>query len=89
MVTFSATSLLDQERLFTLKQLASWRQLEAYNYFENNYVQTIIIHILIVNKQCQDDGKIRAQQYQKKKMADVIARMEGSILSAYCTCKAV
>ena len=33
MVTFS---LPDQERL-----LASWRLLEAYNYFENNYVQTI------------------------------------------------
>ena len=26
---------------FTLQQLASWRQLEAYSYFKNNYVQSI------------------------------------------------
>ena len=29
-------------RTYTLQQLASWRQLEAYNYFKNNYVQIIL-----------------------------------------------
>ena len=75
---------------FTFQQLASWRQLEAYNYFKNNYVQTIF------SATC-DSGRsvvLRAKVNPSQRTPDfaqeawIISKNEGTILSAHCTCKA-
>ena len=75
---------------FTLQQLTSWRQLEAYNCFKNNYVRTVF------SSAC-DGGRcvvLKAKVNPSQRLPDqaqeawIICRKEGTILSAHCTCKA-
>ena len=75
---------------FTLQQLTSWRQLEAYNYFKNNYVRTVFSSV------CDGDRcvVVKAKVNPSQKSPDlahepwIVARKEGVIVSAHCTCKA-
>lgn len=75
---------------FTLEQLASWKQLEAYNYFKNNHVRTVF--------SCPCDGGrsviVKAKVNPSQRSPDlaheawIICKKEGRILSAHCNCKA-
>lgn len=38
-------NFISQPGTFTLQQSPSWRQLEAYNYFKNNYVRTVFCSV--------------------------------------------
>ena len=71
---------------FTLQQLASWKLLEAYNYFKNNYVRTVFSAVF-----CGDSLvvlKAKVNPSQKAHEAWIISRKDGTIVSAHCTCKA-
>lgn len=74
---------------FTLQQLASWKQLEAYNYFKNNYVRTVY------SSGCGSDvivlkAKVNPSQSSPDLAngAWIISKEDGTIVSAHCTCKA-
>ena len=70
---------------YTLQQLASWRQLEAYNYFKNNYVQTILSSRCDGGRSTVLKAKVNPSQRSPElaQEAWVIARNEGLILSAH------
>ena len=73
---------------FTLQQLASWKQLEAYNYFKNNYVRTVFSCVrgnMVVLK-----AKVNPSQNSPDLAHEawIISRENGTIVSAHCTCKA-
>lgn len=82
------TYFINRPGTFTLQQLSSWRQLEAYNYFKNNYVRTVF------SQSCGKLVIIKAKVNPSQRSPDlaheawIIAKKEGTIVSAHCTCKA-
>ena len=78
--------------VYTLEQLLSWKQLEGYNYFRSNYVRTIYVRKIgngadglcilkapVNPSQCSPD---------KANQAWVVARLNGHVMTAHCTCMA-
>ena len=74
------------------EQLFSWKQLEVYNYFKSGYVRTVyamafgqdVLKCILVKakvnpSQCSPDDAHEAW---------IIAKPDGCIVSAHCTCKA-
>ena len=72
---------------FTLQLLTSWRQLEAYNYFKNNYVRTVFSYIcdwgrcVVVNAKVNQSQKFPDLAHE----AWILARKKGLIASAHYT----
>ena len=58
---------------YTQEQLLSWKQLEAYNYFESGFVRTVFAMGF-------------GQGDQKCCLLIIIARSSGLIVPAHCTC---
>ena len=75
--------------LYTQEQLLSWKQLEAYNHFQNGYVQSVHVYKLksgvcvlksLVNpSQCSTDNPHNPW---------IIVNADGSVVTAHCTCMA-
>ena len=75
---------------FTLQQLTSWRQLEAYNYFKNNHVRTVFSSTCDAGRCVVLKAKVNPSQRAPDlaNEAWIIVRKDGTIVSAHCTCKA-
>lgn len=77
---------------FTQEQLASWKQLEAYNYFKSGHVRTVYSRTV-----GSGEGKcvlLKALVNPSQKTPDkahqawVATKQDGTIISAHCTCMA-
>ena len=77
---------------YTQEQLLSWKQLEAYNYFENGHVRTVLSMMF-----GSGDARcvlLKAKVNPSQKGPDhaheawMIARKDGQIVCAHCTCMA-
>ena len=74
---------------FTLEQLASWRQLEAYNYFLNNHVRTVFSCTCFCGKCVLLKAKVNPSQRSPDLAHEAwIVAKKGTIVCAHCTCKA-
>ena len=74
----------------TQEQLLLWKQLEAYNYFKNGHVRTVL-SMAIGGGSCV---VLKAKVNPSQKGPDhaheawMIAKREGQIICAHCTCMA-
>lgn len=77
---------------YTQEQLLSWKQLEAYNYFQNGYVRTVLCSVFgngstrcVLLK-----AKVNPSQRTPENAHEawIIARKDGLIVCAHCTCMA-
>jgi len=77
---------------YTQQQLLSWKQLEAYNYFESGYVRTVLSREFGSGKTRCVILKAKVNPSQRSPdnahEAWIIARIDGQIVSAHCTCMA-
>ena len=77
---------------YTQEQLLSWKQLQAYNFFESGYVRTVFAMAFGqgVAKCVLVKAKVNPSQRSPDEAHEawVIAKLDGSIVSAHCTCKA-
>ena len=83
------TYFIRRPGLYTQEQLLSWKQLEAYNYFQNGYVRSVHVYKLksgtcvlksLVNpSQCSADNPHNPW---------VIVNADGSVVTGHCTCMA-
>lgn len=77
---------------YTQEQLLSWKQLDAYNYFVNGYVRTVLS--MTFGRGSGRFCLLKAKVNPSQKSADqaheawVIAKPDGQIASAHCTCMA-
>ena len=77
---------------YTQEQLLSWKQLEAYNYFQNGYVRTVLSSMfgsgstrcVLLKAKVNPSQRARDNAHE----AWIIARKDGPIVSAHCTCMA-
>ena len=76
--------------VYTQEQLVSWKQLDAYNYFQAGYVRTILsfgFHhlgksLVMLKAKVNPSQRSPDEAYE----AWLIAKHEGDIISAHCTC---
>ena len=77
---------------YTQQQLLSWKQMEAYNYFESGYIREVLSMAFgsgssryVVLK-----AKVKTSQHSPDNEHEpwIIARLDGHIVCAHCTCKA-
>ena len=77
---------------YTQQELVSWKQLEAYNYFQSGYVREILSMTFGSGKaRCVAlKAKVNPSQRAPENAHEawLIARVEGDILCAHCTCMA-
>ena len=77
---------------YTQKQLLSWKQLEAYNYFESGFVRTVFAMGFGQGDQkcCLLKAKVNPSQRTADQAHEawIIARSSGLVVSAHCTCMA-
>ena len=77
---------------YTQEQLLSWKQLESYNFFESGYVRTVFAMAFGqgVAKCVLVKAKVNSSQRSPDEAHEawVIAKLDGPIVSAHCTCKA-
>ena len=77
---------------YTQEQLLSWKQLEAYNFFESGYVRTVYAMAFGqgVRKCILLKAKVNPSQRSPDDVREawIIAKPDGSIVSAHCTCMA-
>ena len=75
---------------FTMEQLASWKQLEAYNYFKNNHVRTVFSSACKDGRSVVLKAKVNPSQNSPEQAHEawLISRKDGTIVTAHCTCKA-
>ncbi len=70
----------------------SWKQLEAFNYFQSGYVRTVFSRLLDHSgaRYCLLKAKVNPSQKSpdSAREAWVLAKAEGDILSSHCTCMA-
>ena len=77
---------------YTQEQLLSWKQLDAYNYFANGYVRTVLC--MIRGSGSSRFCLLKAKVNPSQKSADqahepwITAKPNGQIISAHCTCMA-
>ena len=83
------TYLINTEGLFTKEKLKAYKSLEAYNYFYNGYVRTVLLHRsgnLSVMK-----AKVNPSQKSPENSHEpwvIINTQDGSVVTAHCTCMA-
>lgn len=83
--------LITRPGVYTLEQLLSWKQLEGYNYFQSNYVRTVWLRRLGVNKDiCVLKAFVNPSQCgpDKAHEAWVITKSDGTVITGHCTCMA-
>jgi len=75
--------------VYAFEQLLSWKQLDGYNYFANNYVRTVMstkieTRGVMLKAFVNPSQKIPAKANQ----AWVMVKPDGTVVTAYCTCMA-
>ena len=77
---------------FTQQELVSWKQMEAYNYFESGHVRTVLCMAFGTGKARNVLLKAKVNPSQRSPdnahEAWLVAKLEGDILCAHCTCTA-
>ena len=77
---------------YTQQELLSWKQLEAFNYFESGYVRSVLSMTFGTGEARCVVLKAKVNPSQRSPdnahEAWVIARIGGDILCAHCTCMA-
>ena len=77
---------------YTQQELVSWKQMEAYNYFESGYVRTVLCTTFAAGKDRRVvlKAKVNPSQRSPDNVHEpwLIAKIEGDILCAHCTCMA-
>ena len=83
---------IERPGVYTQEQLLSWKQLEAYNYFQNGYVGSVSVWQF-----GQGDAKfclMKAVVNPSQKAPHsgnkpwIICKPDGTIVTAHCTCMA-
>ena len=86
------TYFIKRPGVFTMEQLLSWKQLEAYNYFQNGHVRTVFCLQLEspCGRLCLMKAFVNPSQSSPDKAHDtwIVVKMDGEVVSAHCTCKA-
>lgn len=83
------TYLINTKGLFTKEKLKAYKSLEAYNYFYNGYVRTVLCHRsgdLSIMK-----AKVNPSQKSPENSHEpwvIISTQDGSVEIAHCTCMA-
>ena len=77
---------------YTQEELLSWKQLEAYNYYECGYVRTVLSMVFGHGKGRCVVLKAKVNPSQKSPddahQAWIVAKPAGQIVCAHCTCMA-
>ena len=83
------TYLINTKGLFTKQKLKAYKSLEAYNYFYNGYVQTVLFHL------SGDLGIMKAKASPSQRSPEnsheawvIISMQDGSVVTGHCTCMA-
>lgn len=83
------TYLINTEGLFTKEKFKAYKSLEAYNYFCNGYVRTVLLY------QCGNLSILKAKVNPSQKSPEnshepwvIISTQDGSVVTAHCTCMA-
>ena len=77
--------------VYTLEELLSWKQLEGYNYFKSNHARTIFSRKHGPLKEtCVLKAHVNPSQNSPDKAHEawVIAKSDGTVVTAHCTCMA-
>ena len=83
------TYSINTKGLFMKENLKAYKSLEAYNYFYNGYVRTVLLHHsgnLNVMK-----AKVNPSQKSPENSHEpwvIISSQDGSVVTAHCTCMA-
>ena len=83
--------LITRPGVYTLEQLLSWKQLEGYNYFKSNHVRAILSRKHGPHKDiCALKAHVNPSQNSPDNAHEawVIAKEDGTIITAHCTCMA-
>ena len=65
---------------YTQQELVSWKQMEAYNYFQTGKTaRNVVLKAKVNPSQCSPDNAHEAW---------LVAKLDGDILCAHCTCMA-
>lgn len=83
--------LITRPGVYTLEQLLSWKQLEGYNYFQSNYVRTVLLRRFGTNKDiCVLKAQVNPSQCAPDKAHEawVITKSDGTVITGHCTCMA-
>ena len=83
------TYLIDTKGIYTKEKLKAYKSLEAYNYFFNGYVRTVLFCL------CGDFGVLKAKVNPSQRSAEncqeawvALSMSDGSVKTAHCTCMA-
>ena len=83
------TYFIRRPGFYTQEQLLSWKQLEAYNYFQNGYVRSV--HVLkLKSGVCILKSLVNPSQRSADKPHNpwMIVKADGPVVTAHCTCMA-
>ena len=74
---------------YTQEQLIAWKQLEAYNYFQNGYVRSVYAYKL-KSGVCVLKSLVNPSQRSAANPHNpwIIVNADGSVVTAHCTCMA-
>jgi hypothetical protein len=78
---------------YTQQELISWKQMEAYNYFQSGHVRTVLCMAFGTGKTARNvvlKAKVNPSQRSPDNAHEawLVAKVEGDILCAHCTCMA-
>ena len=75
--------------VYTFEQLLSWKQLDGYNYFASNYVRTVMSR-KIGTRGVMLKAFVNPSQKTptKANQAWVMVKLDGTVVTAHCTCMA-
>ena len=77
---------------YTQQELVAWKQMEAYNYFQSGYVRTVLCRRFGTGRESSAVLKAKVNPSQRSPdnshEAWLIAKVQGDILCAHCSCMA-
>lgn len=83
------TYLINTKGIYTKEKLKAYKSLEAYNYFFNGYVRSVLFCL------CGDFGVLKAKVNPSQRSAEncqeawvALSMNDGSVKTAHCTCMA-
>ena len=83
------TYFIRRPGFYTQEQLIAWKQLEAYNYFQNGYVRSVYAYklksgVCVLKSLVNPSQRSAANPHNSW----IIVNADGSVVTAHCTCMA-